>query len=56
MWKYVNNKCICAISLFISPILSFNWQSDLVVKDRQQFVRLGEGWWMDKVEGMDKVD
>jgi hypothetical protein len=23
MWKYVNNTCICVISLFISPILDF---------------------------------
>ena len=33
---YVNNKCICIISLFISPILDLNWRSNLVVKDRQQ--------------------
>jgi hypothetical protein len=36
MWKYVNSKGICVISLFISPNLDFNWQSDLVVMDRQQ--------------------
>jgi len=36
MWKYVNSKCVCVISLFISPILSLNWRLDLIVKDRQQ--------------------
>jgi hypothetical protein len=36
MWKYVNSKCICVKSLFISPILYINWRSDLVAKDRQQ--------------------
>ena len=35
-WNYVNSKGICVISLFISPILSLNWWSDLVDKDRQQ--------------------
>jgi hypothetical protein len=36
MWKYVNSKCICVISLFISFVLNLSWRSDLVVKDRQQ--------------------
>ena len=35
MWKYVNIKSICVESLFISPVLDINWQSDMVVKDRQ---------------------
>jgi len=34
-WNYVNSKSICAISLFISPILDLNWWSDLIVKDCQ---------------------
>jgi hypothetical protein len=36
MWKYVNSKGICVISLFISPNLYFNWQSDLLIMDHQQ--------------------
>ena len=36
MWKYVNSKCICVLSLLISPVLSLNWWLNLVVKDRQQ--------------------
>jgi hypothetical protein len=36
MWKYVNSKGICVISLFISPNLDFNWRSDLVIMDCQQ--------------------
>jgi hypothetical protein len=32
MWKYVNSKCICVISVFISPVLDINWRSDLIVK------------------------
>jgi hypothetical protein len=35
-WNYVNIKCICAISLFVSPVLDLNWRLDLVIKDRQQ--------------------
>ena len=35
MWKYVNSKSIYVKSLFISPVLDINWQSDMVVKDRQ---------------------
>ena len=35
MWKYVNSKGICVISLLISPVLDINWWSDMVVKDRQ---------------------
>ena len=35
MWKYVNSKCICVISLFISYVLSLNWWADSVVKDCQ---------------------
>ena len=36
MWKYVNSKCICAKSLFISPIFDINWQLELIISDRQQ--------------------
>jgi hypothetical protein len=35
MWKIVNSKSICVISLFISPILDINWQLDLVIMDSQ---------------------
>ena len=35
-WNYVNSKGICVKRLFISPILDFNWRSDLIVSDRQQ--------------------
>ena len=41
MWKYVNSKCICIESLFISPILEINWRLDLIVNDCQQRVVLG---------------
>ena len=36
MWKYVNSKCICVKSVFISPILDIIWRSNMVVKDHQQ--------------------
>ena len=35
MWKYVNSKCICIKSLFISPILDINWWSELIVSGYQ---------------------
>ena len=35
-WNFVNSKVICVKRLFISPILDFNWQSDLIDSDRQQ--------------------
>ena len=34
-WNYVNSICICVKSMFISPILDFNWWSDLIVSDRR---------------------
>jgi hypothetical protein len=34
-WNYANSKGICVKSMFISPILDYNWRSDLVVSDRQ---------------------
>jgi hypothetical protein len=42
MWKYVNSKCICVKSLFISPIFDIIWRSDMVVKDRQQLLGLSQ--------------
>ena len=36
IWKYINSKCICVESLFISPVLDINWRSDLIINDRQQ--------------------
>ena len=39
MWKYVNSKCICAISLFISHVLDINWWSNLIVNDHKQCSR-----------------
>jgi hypothetical protein len=53
IWDYVNNKCICVISLFISPVLDLNWRSDLIVKNCQQpthssyiYILIISLWWM----------
>jgi hypothetical protein len=35
-WNWVNSKGIYVKSLFISPVLHFNWWSDLIVSDHQQ--------------------
>ena len=40
-WNYVKSKCICVKSLFISPVLDSNWQSNIIVKDHQQLSRSG---------------
>ena len=39
-WNYVNSTCICVKSMFISPILDYNWWSDLIVSDRQHLAKL----------------
>ena len=39
-WNYVNSKGICVKSMFISPILDYNWWSDLIVSDRQHLAKL----------------
>ena len=34
-WNYVNSKGIYVKSMFISPVLDYNWQLDLVISDHQ---------------------
>ena len=33
-WNYVNSKGICVKSMFISLVLDYNWQLEMVVSDR----------------------
>ena len=40
-WNYANSICICVKSMFISPLLDYNWMSDLVVSDRQHIPTMG---------------
>ena len=37
-WNYVNSKGICVKSMFISPILDYNWWLEMVVSDHQYLV------------------
>ena len=38
-WNYVNSKGICVKRLFISPILDYNWSSDLIDSVRQPIIQ-----------------